>query len=122
MDEELRALERAAAQGKPGAAEKLEGARARAGIEVAKGHDGAYLYHDDDCRCTDGGITYCNRDGHVWSCCGACKEASECTAPRRHPTHWQHPKHAETIADHRPSGRPIYKTNVEIRQIAPEDF
>jgi hypothetical protein len=83
-------------------------------------HTGSWDYHDDDCRCTIAN-PYCNRDGHVWSCCGACKEDSECSAPHMHPTYWSHPKFTETISGYK-GMRPVYKTNEEIREIAPEAF
>lgn len=83
-------------------------------------HSGSYEYHDDDCMCVMGG-NYCNRDGKVWSCCGACKEKSECSAPRLHPTHWSHPKHSQTVSGHR-GAWPIYRSDPEIRAIAPEAF
>lgn len=60
-------------------------------------HAGRYTYHDDDCRCVEGGL-YCNRDGSCWSCCGACKEDSDCTAPEMHPTNPSHPLFFQTTA------------------------
>ena len=41
------------------------------------GHRGVYAYHNDDCRC---GMydNHCNRDGHVWSCCGSTQRYSRC--------------------------------------------
>jgi len=84
-------------------------------------HSGEWSYHDDDCWCVMGGRKYCNRDGYVWSCCGACKEDSECSAPKAHPTHWSHPKFSSTVKGY--SGtKPVYKTNEEIRSIAPDAF
>ncbi len=41
------------------------------------GHLGVYAYHNDDCRCIMGGH-YCNRDGYVWSCCGATERYCHC--------------------------------------------
>lgn len=40
-------------------------------------HMGSYKYHDDDCWCCMGG-GFCNRDGYVWSCCGAFTKKSSC--------------------------------------------
>ncbi|MCB9688627.1 MAG: hypothetical protein H6738_24830 [Alphaproteobacteria bacterium] len=88
---------------------------------VQRPHRGAWLYHDDDCRCTWGGDSYCNRDGHTWTCCGACKEHSDCTEPAMHPTYWQHPLHGRTVAGWN-GVWPRYKSNAEIRALAPELF
>lgn len=118
MDDELRRLERAALAGDAGAAAALEAARARAGLRRA--HAGSWGSHDDDCWCAMAG-GYCNRGGWVWSCCGACKEDSECSAPRMHPTHWQHPKHGQTTAGYR-GVWPVYRSDAEIRALAPEAF
>lgn len=54
------------------------------------GHAGTWDYHDDDCMCPIAG-RYCNRDGHVWSCCGATQQDSRCSAPTMHPTYWDYP-------------------------------
>ncbi len=83
-------------------------------------HSGTYRYHDDDCMCVMG-QRYCNRDGSVWSCCGACKEDSECTAPRTHPTYWDHAKFRQTVSGYE-GVRPTFKSDAEIRAIAPELF
>jgi hypothetical protein len=81
-------------------------------------HSGSYLYHDDDCRCVEGGM-YCNRDGRCWSCCGACKQDSECTAPEMHPTYPDHACFGATISEYRGS-RPQYRSNAEIARIFAE--
>ena len=78
-------------------------------------HSGSWNYHDDDCRCVEAGF-YCNRDGSCWSCCGACKQGSECTAPEQHPTHWNHPCFSATIAGYN-GARPVFKSNEEIARI-----
>lgn len=83
-----------------------------------RAHRGSYDFHDDDCLCATIG---CNRDGHAWSCCGACAEVSECTAPRLHPTSWRHPRHAETTI-RGPGARPKYRSPEELRAIMPEEF
>ena len=38
---------------------------------------GVYSYHHDDCRCREGDF-FCNRGGHVWSCCGQTGKYSKC--------------------------------------------
>ena len=43
------------------------------------GHRGEYRWHDDDCLCKLGGVEYCNRNGSVWSCCGATNREDPCT-------------------------------------------
>ena len=86
-----------------------------------KQHTGHYEYHHDDCRCVEFGF-YCARDCSIWSCCGAGKKDSECSAPRTHPTYWTHPKHGLTVAGYGPSHHPRYKSNEEIRAVAPECF
>lgn len=83
-------------------------------------HSGTYDYHDDDCWCVMGG-GYCNRDGFVWSCCGATKKDSECSGDKMHPTYWNHPKFLKTISDSK-NKHSVYKSNKEIRQISPESF
>lgn len=83
-------------------------------------HKGTWSYHDDDCRCGWYDM-YCNRDGWVWSCCGSCKEHSDCSAPHMHPTHWQHFKATDTHAGWK-GIRPTYRSNAEIRALAPECF
>ena len=83
-------------------------------------HRGDYEYHDDDCWCIMG-RPLCNRGGHGWSCCGACKEDFECSAPHTHPTYWNHAKHARTIARYE-RRQPVYKSDDEIRALAPECF
>lgn len=88
--------------------------------KAGRKHTGKFGYHDDDCWCVMGD-RYCNRGGRVWSCCGACKKSSECSAPNTHPTYWDHPLHSETIEGWRGSS-PVYKANDEIRAIAPEAF
>ena len=120
MDEDLRILEREALAGDEQAQVALEALRRRIGLR--REHSGVWDYHDDDCRCTEGGIRFCNRDGRVWSCCGACKEDSECTAPRMHPTYWGHPKASQTHARHWNGPWPTYKSDVAIRAVAPELF
>ena len=58
----------------------------QATVASGGGHSGAWSYHDDDCWCMIAG-GYCNRDGHVWSCCGAVAEESTCAGPgRKHHT------------------------------------
>lgn len=84
-------------------------------------HTGAWHYHDDDCQCAVFGGAWCNRGGWCWSCCGACGEHTECSAPRMHPTHWAHPKWLSTHAGHE-GGRPVYKPNEAIRTLVPEAF
>ncbi len=84
-----------------------------------KEHTGRWEHHDDDCWCVLGGH-YCNRDGFVWSCCGATTQDSECTAPNMHPTYWNHPKF-------RSSYRYVNNARVElskdeIRELFPESF
>lgn len=74
--------------GDPAAAERLAAARQRV-TPPPRPHTGTWDYHDDDCMCGAYG-RHCNRDGHVWSCCGACREDTECTAPELHPTHWNY--------------------------------
>lgn len=83
-------------------------------------HTGSWDSHDDDCQCGLGS-RHCNRGSACWSCCGACKQDSECTGTRLHPTHWSHPKHGQTVAGYS-GGWPTYKSNEEIRRIAPECF
>lgn len=42
-------------------------------------HSGYWSFHDDDCLCWryfDG--AHCNRNGYIWSCCGALSESSAC--------------------------------------------
>lgn len=87
---------------------------------VVRPHTGSWRYHDDDCRCA-WADQYCNRDGWVWSCCGACKEESDCSAPATHPTYWNHPKHAATVLRYQGSW-PVHRRNSEIRDVAPECF
>lgn len=87
---------------------------------VTRAHAGQYEYHDDDCRCSMADL-FCNRDGQVWSCCGACKEHSDCSAPNTHPTYWQHPLHGAMIAEFA-GVRPTYRTNAEIRALATDCF
>lgn len=84
-------------------------------------HSGEWQYHDDDCLCGSYTDAFCNRGGHCWSCCGACAQESECSAPRKHPTHWSHPRHAETIAGWR-NHWPVYKTAAALRAAMPELF
>lgn len=84
-------------------------------------HSGDWLYHDDDCLCGAYTDAYCNRGGYCWSCCGACAEDSECSAPRLHPTHWSHFRHHETIASWS-NHRPVYRSAQEIRALLPEAF
>lgn len=83
-------------------------------------HTGSWRYHDDDCRCT-WVERYCNRDGWVWSCCGACQEDSDCTGTVMHPTHWSHPASSQTIA-HWVRGRPVYKSKEALRDLFPAMF
>lgn len=46
----------------------------------AQEHKGVWSYHDDDCRCAFYG-SFCNRNGHCWSCCGSTIDCSTgCTA------------------------------------------
>lgn len=87
---------------------------------VTRPHTGSYDYHHDDCRCSEADL-YCNRDGRVWSCCGACKEHSDCTAPATHPTFWRHPLHGATVSGFR-GVWPTYRSNAEIRALAPKLF
>lgn len=82
-------------------------------------HAGRWAFHEDDCQCGQLRHAYCNRGAWVWSCCGACAEVSECTAPAMHPTYWQHPRHAETVLRY-VHGRPIYRPPDELRQSMPE--
>ncbi len=84
---------------------------------VTRPHRGSYDFHDDDCRCSMVN-DYCNRGGRVWSCCGACKEDSDCSAPNMHPTFWQHPLHGSTVAGFR-GVWPTYVSNAEIRARCP---
>jgi hypothetical protein len=79
-------------------------------------HSGSYDSHDDDCRCVFGGRMYCNRNGNCWSCCGACKQDSQCTGSSQHPTACMHPIFFDTIASYQ-DGRPVYKSNEEIERI-----
>ncbi len=79
---------------------------------MTSAHTGAFEHHDDDCRCVEADL-YCNRDGQCWSCCGAAKEDSDCTAPEMHPTNPNHPLFARTVAGYR-DVRPFYKSNEEI--------
>jgi len=83
-------------------------------------HTGSWEYHVDDCRCTEADL-YCNRDGWIWSCCGSCKEHSDCTSDRKHPTHWSHPRVSATISGFE-NNWPKHKSNKEIRAAAPESF
>lgn len=83
-------------------------------------HRGEYGYHADDCLCGGYGY-YCNRNGRVWSCCGSCKEDSDCSAPHMHPTYWNHPMCSTTIAGHERNW-PVYKTNEAIRALFPHLF
>lgn len=83
-----------------------------------RAHTGSYDHHDDDCLC---GRIGCNRGGHAWSCCGACAEDSECTAPHLHPTSWRHPRHAETTLPG-PGPRPRYRSPEALRALMPEEF
>ena len=76
-------------------------------------HTGTWRYHDDDCRC-GWYRSHCNRDGGVWSCCGACKQHSDCSGAALHPTHWQHPDHHRTVTGHR-DHRPVHRPNAELR-------
>lgn len=85
-----------------------------------RSHAGSWSYHPDDCRCVEAD-RHCNRDGHCWSCCGACKEDSECTAPILHPTHWSHPRYAATVARYERHW-PVFRSNEEIRAAVPECF
>jgi hypothetical protein len=120
VDDELRRLEREALAGDADAQARLEAARTRAGKR--KEHTGTWSYHDDDCWCVmAGGDRYCNRGGSVWSCCGSCKEASECSKPHLHPTYWSHPKSSQTHAGYA-GNWPTYKSDAEIRAVAPEAF
>ncbi len=84
-------------------------------------HTGSFDYHEDDCRCVEGG-RHCNRDASCWSCCGACKEDSECSGTRLHPTHWQHPRFQQTVSGFDGRHRPTFKSNEAIRALAPESF
>jgi hypothetical protein len=122
VDEDLRQLERAAAAGDPAAAERLAAHRARVlrRPDGTRAHHGAWSHHDDDCRCGEFDL-HCNRDGFVWSCCGACKQDSECSGAALHPTHWRHPKSGQTHSGWE-GVRPTYKSDAEIRAIAPEAF
>jgi hypothetical protein len=43
-------------------------------------HAGEYRWHDDDCLCKMAGVEYCNRNGHIWSCCGETEESGQCPA------------------------------------------
>lgn len=90
--------------------------------QKTKKHSGTWRYHDDDCWCVMGDNQYCNRDGYVWSCCGACKEDSECSGEKMHPTYWNHPKFSQTVEGYNDSYKPIYKSNEDIRKISPESF
>ena len=83
-------------------------------------HTGTWRYHDDDCRCSWADL-YCTRDGFCWSCCGASKEDSECSAAKMHPTHWQHRGHRRTVAGYE-GVWPVYKDNEEIKDLFPESF
>jgi hypothetical protein len=74
-----------------------------------------YGYHDDDCRCAEADM-YCNRDGGCWTCCGAAKEDSECTAPETHPTNPSHPIFWQTVAGTRDT-RAVYRSNEEIAEL-----
>ena len=51
--------------------------RAKVLTDAATQHSGVYSYHDDDCCCCGGG-GFCNRDGWIWSCCGAFAKDSSC--------------------------------------------
>lgn len=87
---------------------------------VTRPHAGTWRQHDDDCWCVMGG-RYCNRGGYVWSCCGSCKERSDCSAPHKHPTYWDHPKSSGTHRGYE-GAWPRYVSNAEIRALAPECF
>ena len=89
--------------------------------EVLIPHNGEYNYHDDDCMCTMADL-YCNRDGHVWSCCGACKEHSDCSGDTMHPTYWHHPQTSKTHSGEFENYKPLYKSNAEIRVLFPGIF
>ena len=88
---------------------------------ILRPHTGSFDYHDDDCLCVMGGA-YCNRDGYVWSCCGSCKEHSDCSRPETHPTYWNHPLSSATHSGEWVNHRPLYKSNTEIRALMPEAF
>lgn len=79
-------------------------------------HGGEYRYHDDDCRCVEGD-QFCNRDGRCWSCCGAAKEDSVCTAPALHPTSPSHPCFMQTVARYDGPRTPVFRSNEEIARI-----
>lgn len=49
--------------------------------ETLNGHRGYFAYHNDDCRCVLGDH-YCNRQGHIWSCCGSTGQYSGCKKRR----------------------------------------
>jgi hypothetical protein len=40
---------------------------------------------------------------------------------KMHPTYWKHPKFSQTVKEYA-NGKPVYKSNEEIRKIAPECF
>jgi len=84
-------------------------------------HTGDWQYHDDDCLCGSYTGAHCNRGGHCWSCCGACAEESECSAPRLHPTHWSHPRHHETVLRYQ-NHWPVYRSAADLRALMPEAF
>ena len=84
-------------------------------------HTGDWQFHEDDCLCGAYTDAWCNRGGWVWSCCGACAEESECTAPALHPTHWKHPRHHETVRTY-VNGWPVHLSPAELRERLPELF
>lgn len=47
-------------------------------IGLMNTHTGAFEWHDDDCLCVAAGRTYCNRNGHIWSCCGRTEPDANC--------------------------------------------
>ncbi len=84
-------------------------------------HQGHWQYHDDDCLCGSYTSAYCNRGGWCWSCCGACAEDSECSAPLLHPTHWSHPRNPETVLRY-VNHWPVHRSPAELRALMPELF
>lgn len=84
-------------------------------------HSGHWQHHEDDCLCGAYTGAYCNRGAWIWSCCGACAEKSECTAPALHPTHWSHQRFEETVLGY-VDGRPSYRSPEELRQRMPTLF
>lgn len=89
--------------------------------EILIPHTGKFRYHDDDCMCGAYG-SYCNRDGYVWSCCGACKQHSDCTGNSMHPTYWNHSQVSKTMNGDFSNNKPLYKSNAEIRKLFPDLF